>query len=162
MSDDIVMRLRASSLAWRIALMPEAADEIGRLRSALDVVTRERNEARAEVENLYDQVHRWVDDRAKAQARADRLREQNYELQRERDEARAEVERLTGKLKLVADALNETISKYHEVGDQNDRLDAENERLREALHRVSLASQNSMSSKDECGRIAREVLEAKP
>lgn len=74
----------------------------------------------------------------------------------------AEVERLTGKLKLVADALNETISKYHEVGDQNDRLDAENERLREALHRVSLASQNSMSSKDECGRIAREALEAKP
>lgn len=80
---------------------------------------------------------------------------------RERDEARAEVERLTGKLKLVADALNETISKYDEVGDQNDRLDAENERLREALHRVSLASQNSMSSKDECGRIARETLEVK-
>ena len=83
------------------------------------------------------------------------------QLTRERDEARAEVERLTGKLKLVADALNETISKYDEVGDQNDRLDAENERLREALHRVSLASQNSMSSKDECGRIARETLEVK-
>ena len=83
-------------------------------------------------------------------------------LTRERDEARAEVERLTGKLKLVADALNETVSKCDEVGDQNDRLDAENERLREALHRVSLASQNSMSSKDECGRIAREALEAKP
>lgn len=33
MSDDIVMRLRASSLAWRISLMPEAADEIERLRT---------------------------------------------------------------------------------------------------------------------------------
>lgn len=33
MTDDIVMRLRASSLAWRISLMPEAADEIERLRA---------------------------------------------------------------------------------------------------------------------------------
>lgn len=29
-----------------------------------------------------------------------------------------------------------------------------------ALHRISLASQNSMSSKEECGRIARETIEA--
>lgn len=50
MSDDIVMRLRASSLAWRVSLMPEAADEIERLRSALDTAIRERNEARAEIE----------------------------------------------------------------------------------------------------------------
>jgi hypothetical protein len=28
--------------------------------------------------------------------------------------------------------------------------------MKNALHRISLASQNSMSSKDECGRIARE------
>ena len=27
-----------------------------------------------------------------------------------------------------------------------------------ALHRISLASQNSMSSKEECGRIAREAI----
>ena len=32
-------------------------------------------------------------------------------------------------------------------------------RLREALHQISLCSQNSMSSKDECGRIARKALE---
>ena len=32
--------------------------------------------------------------------------------------------------------------------------------LKHALHRISLASQNSMSSKDECGRIAREALAA--
>jgi hypothetical protein len=32
--------------------------------------------------------------------------------------------------------------------------------MKEALHRISLASQNSMSSKDECGRIAREALAA--
>jgi len=31
-------------------------------------------------------------------------------------------------------------------------------RLREALHHISLCSQNSMSSKEECGRIAREAL----
>lgn len=40
-------------------------------------------------------------------------------------------------------------------------LDAERAkvaRLREALHRISLSSQSSMSSKGECGRIAREVL----
>lgn len=37
-------------------------------------------------------------------------------------------------------------------------LEAKVEALRNALHRISLASQNSMSSKDECGRIAREVL----
>jgi hypothetical protein len=32
--------------------------------------------------------------------------------------------------------------------------------LKDALHRISLASQNSMSSKGECGRIAREALAA--
>jgi len=32
--------------------------------------------------------------------------------------------------------------------------------MKDALHRISLASQNSMSSKDECGRIAREALAA--
>lgn len=42
-----------------------------------------------------------------------------------------------------------------------DELRAEIERLRAGLHRVSLASQNSMASKDECGRIARETLEVK-
>ena len=40
--------------------------------------------------------------------------------------------------------------------------DREIKRLREALHRISLASQNSMSSKDECGRIARAALQEQP
>ena len=84
----------------------QAADEIEKL-------TRERDEARAEVENLYDQVHRWVDDRAKAQARADRLREQNYELQRERDEARAEVERLRKEMLEVAEELENEEPRSH-------------------------------------------------
>lgn len=38
------------------------------------------------------------------------------------------------------------------------RLDALNAELIEALHRVSLASQNSMSSQRECGVIARKAL----
>jgi len=32
------------------------------------------------------------------------------------------------------------------------------ERLREALHQISLASQNSMDSKEGCGKIARKAL----
>lgn len=41
------------------------------------------------------------------------------------------------------------------------RARREIERLRNGLHRISLASQNSMSSKEECGRIARETLAGK-
>ena len=37
-------------------------------------------------------------------------------------------------------------------------LEAERDRLRDALHEISLCSQNPMSSKDECGRIARTAL----
>lgn len=33
------------------------------------------------------------------------------------------------------------------------------EELMAALHNISIASQNSMSSKEECGRIARAALE---
>ena len=73
MSDDLITSLRALAAAQHsdLTFAADAADRIERL-------TRERNEARAEVENLYDQIHRWVDDRAKAQSQADRLREQNY------------------------------------------------------------------------------------
>lgn len=39
-------------------------------------------------------------------------------------------------------------------------LREENKRLRIALHHISLASQKSMSSKEECGRIARSALYA--
>ena len=73
-----------------------------RLQAALDVAIKERAEARAEVENLYDQIHRLVDDRAKAQSQADRLREQNYELHLTRDEARAEIERMRGDAQAIA------------------------------------------------------------
>ena len=34
-------------------------------------------------------------------------------------------------------------------------------RLRNALHKISLGAQSSMSSRDECGRIAREALATK-
>lgn len=39
------------------------------------------------------------------------------------------------------------------------RLLRERESFQAALHRISLASQNSMSSKEECGRIARAALD---
>jgi len=39
---------------------------------------------------------------------------------------------------------------------------AEVERLRTGLHLISLASQNSMSNKEECGKIAREILKGAP
>lgn len=38
-------------------------------------------------------------------------------------------------------------------------LRAENERLRAALHRISLGSQNSSTTKEDLGREARAVLE---
>jgi ribosomal protein L44E len=38
------------------------------------------------------------------------------------------------------------------------KMKAEIQLLRNALHRISLASQNSMSNMAECGRIAREAL----
>ena len=50
---------------------------------------------------------------------------------------------------------------YETVNDiiaERDRLHAECDALRDALHQISLCSQNSMSSKEECGRIARAVL----
>jgi SMC interacting uncharacterized protein involved in chromosome segregation len=40
------------------------------------------------------------------------------------------------------------------------QIETEVEQLRNALYYISLASQNSMSSKEECGRIARAALEA--
>lgn len=93
------------------------AEEIADLRAEVERLTRERDEARAEVENLYDQVHRWVDDRAKAQSQADRLREQNYELQRQRNEARAEVEQLTRELNEARAALKASSCAYPDCVD---------------------------------------------
>ena len=46
--------------------------------------------------------------------------------------------------------------------EESKKLRAEIERLRTGLHRISLASQDSMSSKNECSRIARATLEGKP
>lgn len=48
------------------------------------------------------------------------------------------------------------------LNDGEPEMKAENAKLREALHRISLASQNSMANKDECGRIAREALGVTP
>ena len=42
--------------------------------------------------------------------------------------------------------------------DERDALRADSEALREALHRISLGSQNSMTSKEDCGREARVAL----
>lgn len=44
------------------------------------------------------------------------------------------------------------------AADEITRLRDENERLRWTLHRISLASQNSMSTKTECGALARKAL----
>jgi hypothetical protein len=41
---------------------------------------------------------------------------------------------------------------------ENKRLRKGNAELLEALHHISLASQNSMSSIEECGRIARAAI----
>ena len=49
-------------------------------------------------------------------------------------------------------------SVHVEVLRRFNELRVEVERLRDALHHVSLAEQNSMSSRAECGRIAREAL----
>lgn len=45
----------------------------------------------------------------------------------------------------------------HTVAQRNDAW-RKNEELLRALHSISLASQSSMSSKEECGRIAREAI----
>lgn len=39
------------------------------------------------------------------------------------------------------------------------RLDADNRELLEALHNISLCSQNSMSSQRQCGEIARAAIQ---
>ena len=70
-----------------------------------------------------------------------------------------EIERLREALKVFADNVKET-----NIGiDENWAktvypLKAENQLLREALHQISLASQNSMDSKEGCGKIARKAL----
>ena len=56
---------------------------------------------------------------------------------------------------------NETFGKRQEWWSEKMlQIETEVERLRHSLHHISLASQNSMSSKEECGRIARAALEA--
>ena len=55
---------------------------------------------------------------------------------------------------------NETFGKRQEWWNEKMfDMELEVERLRNALYYISLASQNSMSSQEECGRIAREALE---
>lgn len=45
-------------------------------------------------------------------------------------------------------------------GSREARLTAENAQLLEALHHISLCSQNSMSSQRQCGDIARAAIKA--
>ena len=55
---------------------------------------------------------------------------------------------------------NETFGKRQEWWNEKMfDMELEVERLRNALYYISLASQNSMSSQEECGRIARAALE---
>lgn len=101
------------------------------------------------------------------------------ELAKEYQDLKAEVERLKAELKIAESfhrvAIKErdaerlcneqlkrtTVStKYHDeiVAEAVKERVAETSRLRGALHEISLCSQNSTSSKDECGRIARIAL----
>ena len=81
---------------------------------------------------------------------------------------RAEIERLKKQIEDRDGALNEAKGDAEDWRDSYDSIveefrmrGAEIERLRVALHHISLASQNSMSSKDECGRIARAAFAGK-
>ena len=51
-----------------------------------------------------------------------------------------------------------TMFGYYESPEIQTEAADEIERLREALHQISLASQNSMDSKEGCGKIARKAL----
>lgn len=62
----------------------------------------------------------------------------------------------------ATEAYQQSLTDRVQMHDDRGYLLAEIERLRIGLHRVSLASQNSMASKNECGRIARETLEGEP
>jgi hypothetical protein len=53
---------------------------------------------------------------------------------------------------------DDAASQWYEIAKSRKRQADEAERLRTALTRISLCSQNSMSSKEDCGRIAREAL----
>ena len=75
------------------------------------------------------------------------------------DDWRAEVERLRLAHKGLKIALSDCELALQKMSAK--RMDAADEvtRLREALRNISLASQNSMSSKEECGSIARAALD---
>lgn len=69
-------------------------------------------------------------------------------------EIKAEMDRLTTE--------NERLGRdYQTARDAHDKLLLENDRLRAALHRISLGSQNSMTSKEALGKEARAALEGK-
>jgi hypothetical protein len=58
-----------------------------------------------------------------------------------------------------ADGSEWSREEWERIDAENTRLRAENDALRNGLHRISLASQNSMSSLRECGQIARTALD---
>lgn len=119
----------------------------------------------------------------KAESERDAALDREMKLERERDEARTEVTTLRVKNKFLrekAGYFRDDIEDGLAGRDGSPRvfaspgsgstpespsLDAaraDAARLRAALHRISLASQNSMSSKEECGRIARAALASAP
>jgi uncharacterized small protein (DUF1192 family) len=111
---------------------------------------------------LLAEVERLRADLAVQRGCCDGAAAQDAHIRQEREEHRAEIERLRAEVEHGHRAHKIACEGGDLLRDEIKSLLAEVERLRTGLHRISLASQNSMSSKEECGRIAREALEGKP
>jgi ElaB/YqjD/DUF883 family membrane-anchored ribosome-binding protein len=96
------------------------------------------------------------------------LQTENYGLRNSIASSQAEVKRLMTELHQLTHEIESALAVSKTVADQGHvrPIHANLEEVltdavttaRAALHRISLCSQNSMSGKDECGRIAREAL----
>ncbi len=83
-----------------------------------------------------------------------------WEEHQARDEARQEENPDTiASLRAKIALLEERIEHLRKPGPDTARAREERDHFDKALARISLCSQNSMSSKDECGRIARQALD---
>lgn len=67
-------------------------------------------------------------------------------------------ERVERKIEILEMEYNRIIKQGVVLEDRLQEAACEIYRLREALHQISLASQNSMDSKEGCGKIARKAL----
>jgi len=126
-------------------------DEAALQAAHLRIVNREQ---KAEIERLKADFEEACEDRANTYAKL--------------VGAQAEIERLKKDLAVYRDRsikldldLDDCSAEDERLQTQLDGKDAEIERLYTALRHISLASQNSMSSKEECGRIARAALAGK-